>query len=146
MGIRNIFEREREKPALLIKDATLTVVQDWDKGDQNDFSAIIVWLVLSQEIDLSPGLILPVGEIGSDNLNFDSSGNATTTLVINDLFKAQGTIWAPRAVGVRVDEINSVSSFQFDVALDYEVIMIPWWDWIILWDFLDNVTDLSMEY
>ena len=58
---------------------------------------------------------------------------------------AQGSVWAPRVVGLRVDEQGSLG-YDVDVTLHYQVVMIPWWDWIVHWDFLDNVTNLSQEY
>ena len=145
MGIRNIFEREREKPAMLIRDAWVDVI-DWDVGIGSDFNGINIALKLSQELDGSPGLLLPVASYGNDVHQATNAGAFIQPLEPSLTFHAQGTVWAPRVVGVRVDEQGTFTAFQFNLFLDYEMIMIPWWDWIVLWDFLDNVTDLENQY
>ena len=145
MGIRNIFEREREKPALLIRDAWIDMIE-YSPTDTANYDGLNVQLKLSQEIDLNPGLLLPVANLGNALGVQTAVGVPVSPQVVNRLFDPHmGTVWAPRAVGVRVDEQGGVS-FQFNLFLSYEMIMIPWWDWIVLWDYLDNVTDLENQY
>ena len=46
---------------------------------------------------------------------------------------------------VAVDEQGSMT-YQLFLYLSYEVIDVPWWDWILMWDFLDGVVNLDAEY
>ncbi len=51
----------KNKPALLIRDAWIEQVVDIvDAGVAADFERVMVFLKLSQELDLTPGLLLPV--------------------------------------------------------------------------------------
>ncbi|MEE9592363.1 MAG: hypothetical protein V3W28_02140 [Thermoplasmata archaeon] len=139
MGIRNIFEQRRMKRALLIQDAWLEIL-DVTSGIAADWNTVLVYLKLSQETDLTPGLILPVASIATE-------GDTTNmqAMHVEQLFQAQGTVWAPRLVGLRVVEVGS-QGVTVRVHLDYEVVEVPWEQWFIMWDFLDNVTDNSLEY
>ncbi len=127
------------KPALLIRDAWIEVIGQSTIGATGDELATYN-LKLSQEVDLTPGLLLPVAQVRM-------SGNATNNedVDVDDIFRAQGTIWAPRVVGVRLVEFGSVN-LDVDVHLDYERIDVPWMDWLLMWEFLDGIVDNEREY
>ena len=127
------------KPALLLREAwiepiTLGVT---GAGIADSFS---IFLKLSQEEDLTPGLLLPVGRI---TLAGDASNSNGYT--IDRFFMAAGTIWAPKHVGIRLVE-DGACGLDVNVHLDYERIDVPWMDWFIMWEFLDGIVDNEKEY
>ncbi len=132
---------EATKPALRIRDAWLEVIDFATLFANTEVNVITIYLKLSQETDLSPGLLLPVGQVIGEQL----SGIGTGSPTIIDLFHAQGTVWAPRMVGKREVEVGDVN-WDIDMHLDYEQVDVPWMDWFIMWDFLDNIVDNEREY
>ena len=134
------------KPALLIKDAWFTI-RDLVLPAGIDLSVIEVNLKLSQETDLTPGLLLPLGTVLVNQAA--SSGQRMDAIVVDHTpaRAVQGTLWAPRMVGVRlVEAAGDFTSFDIDVFLSYERIDIPWMDWFIAWEFLDGIVDNEREY
>ena len=84
MGIRNIFEREREKAVLLIQDCRVTTINDLNlSSTTDDHEALQIWLKLSQELDGSPGLLLPVAIISQDVQEETAVGVTTWPHFIN---------------------------------------------------------------
>ena len=132
------------KPALLIRDAWLEVI-DFDLTTADDTNMMSYFLKLSQELNLNPGLILPIGAIGSRRTG---AGGETGGLhqILRERFDAQGTLWAPRVVGVRVVETGTVIQADVDVHIDYERIDVPWMDWFLMWEWLDGIGDNEREY
>ena len=133
------------KPALLIRDAWMQV-NAFSTSAAVDIQGILVFLKLSQEEDLTPGLILPVGELTASTAG--ATANRVDSHIIRDTFHAQGTIWAPRVVGVRFEEpfATNLGDWDVDVHLDYESVDVPWMDWFIMWEFLDGIVDNEREY
>lgn len=134
---------QETKPALLIRDA-------WVEPIQINFDAVAlhslnVYLKLSQETDLTPGLILPIGAHASENVQATAVAVYHNNFTWLDLFRARGTVWAPRVVGIRL-VIAGFSGVDLDVHLDYEAVDVPWMDWFMKWDHLDNVVDNDKEY
>lgn len=136
----------KSKPTLLILDVWIEP-KDYSALTTSDFNAMTYYLKLSQEPDLTPGLILPVGIMGSQVLEADATGRPTIGInsVTKDLFHAQGTRWAPAYVGAFLLENGSLST-DADLHLDYEQVEAEWMDWFILWDFLDNIIDNETQY
>ena len=134
------------KPALLIRDAYCEI-QDYTMLGATDFNGFRVYLKLSQELDMTPGLILPVAVIGAELDEADATGqNVLGTQQIHDhIFRAQGTIWAPRMVAIRLEE-RGTAVLDVDVHLDYEQVDVPWMDWFIMWEFLDGIADNERQY
>lgn len=130
------------KPALLILDAWFQV-QNWTTA-ANDFEEVNVWLKLSQEADLTPGQLLPVGAAASFSGATGGTGNAFAVDQRGD--KIAGTIWAPKFVGVRLDGGNFPANVTIDVWLSYEVVDVEWMDWFFYWDYLDNIVDNAKEW
>ena len=133
------------KPAVLLQNAWIEVVNA-AHGLGDVYFGARVFLKLSTEEDLSTGLLLPVAQFG-DHSQTAGVGEATVApLVINDLFQAQGTIWVPHVIGLRVDLQNAWDAVDVIVHLEYEAIEIPWVEWFRRWDFLDNVGNNEREY
>ncbi len=133
------------KPALLIRDAWIEVIDSPTTFGATDFNMMTWYLKLSQETDLTPGLLLPIAQTGFALQEVSAVGQRVYFLNIVKLFHAQGTVWAPRVVGVRVVEVGSVG-WDVDVHLDYDVVEVPWMDWFIMWEFLDGIVDNEREY
>ncbi len=132
------------KPALMIKNAWAELIDIIDAGTSPGYQEAQVRLKLSQETDLSPGLLLPVAEVHASKTGVAQEFNQVE---VRQVFKGQGTIWAPRVVGLGVGGlVGGVDSLRWRVYIDYETVDIPWEDWFFLWDFLDNVTNDSFEY
>lgn len=135
------------KPALLLKDVFLEVVT-LDLTGTGGFNNARIFLKLSQDSDLVPGLILPIGQFSGEWVTATAVGqNLEGGLggVYHHLFHAQGTVWAPAYVGLRV-LIGGTLTVDVKAHIDYEVIEVPWMDWFIMWDFLDNVVNNDDEY
>lgn len=131
------------KPALLLVDARMEVVDLTTLGIANH-STIGVSLKLSQNQTLIPGQDIPVG-----NLLVGDIGNANgeSAIFVHEFFMAKGTVWAPRFVGMRLNEkAGALPNWHIKLHLDYEIVQVPWEEWLILWDQLDNVVDNSFEY
>lgn len=132
----------RRKPALLIRQADV----EFDLIDP-DLSAagpeaLTVFLKLSQEQALDPGLILPVCELLTDTQTAVGSVSAN----IRKNFMAAGTVWAPAWVGGHGELAGGWTAYNVRIHLDYEVIMVDWRDWFVMWEFLDGITNNEREY
>lgn len=134
----------KNKPVLLIRDCWLEVRNLADTGVTVETQTIEVDLKLSKEQDLSPGLLLSVGRV-------HAAATATASLYndvnVEQVFAAHGTLWAPAFVGLRINFASgSPTAFQCFVHLDYDIVLVPWMDWFIMWEWLDEVPDNSREY
>lgn len=130
----------KAKPALLIKDMWLEVV-NWETSAE-DYHAVKVYLKLSQENDLTPGLILPIGIVHSTSVGA-THPNAFQVEQLGE--HASGTIWAPRVVGLRHIEAGTVT-WNIRAYLSYEMVFLPWRDWFVHWEFLDGIGDNAREW
>lgn len=131
------------KPALLIRRIWV-VLSDFTTVATADYYRARCFLKMSQDQDLDPGILL-----GPAVLSVAQSGataNAPNSVDLDNGAFAffPGTIWVPRFVGIRIQP--TIESVEFDLYLDYEVIQIPWMDWFIRWDYLDNVVNNTREY
>ncbi len=131
------FAGREMKPALLIQNAFLEALDIDPDQDAIGPESAHVFLKFSQESDLDPGLIVPVGYIGWKT---EGAAFGTAPVVVNQEFNAHGSIWVPAYVGLRVFIRGTWTEFEAAVHLDYEQLMIPWMDWFIRWDFLDNIS------
>jgi len=132
------------KPALLLKDVKAAII-DATAPNAADFFSHTVFLKMSQESSLDPGLRIPLFEVGQFVQEGDATGRFAAPLIINKLFNAKGSVWVPRHVGLQVAVTASFSARWF-VWLDYEAVDIPWMDWLIRWDYLDNVVNNDTEW
>lgn len=134
------------KPALLIKNAWLEPI-DVNVAIALGTNQATYGLILSQDQDLTPGLFLPIGAWGEEYSEQSGVGREVHHLGSSfmNLWHASGTVWVPRFVGIFMNEVGSVNT-DVDVHLDYERIDIPWMNWFIKWDWLDNVVDGQRDY
>ena len=132
------------KPALLIKDVVVEFANA-ARDSTADLDILVVLLKLSQESDLTPGLILPLAQMISGG---PASAEHSALVLNTDPGRLlRGSVWAPMYVGLRVEETTGqFNAFQWLVTLSYETILVPWEEWFIMWDFLDNVVDNTREY
>ncbi len=137
------------KPALLIHDAWIQFINATTLDTAQDFNMGAWDLLLGQEQDMINALVMPVGQVSMQIL--DPGVGATDQPVTGNnwahrqVFKAQGTVWAPKYVGVSFVELGTVD-LQADVFLDYEVVEIPWMEWFVKWDFLDHISGQQRDY
>ncbi len=138
---------EPTKPALLIRDCWVVPNRlAMIAGTTADINTLVS-LKLSQEVGLDPGLNLPIAFFNRERLQSSAVGEYAAAWMMKEVFHAQGTVWAPRRVGLRVEHAGGAPTvFDVDVHLDYERVDVPWMDWFIMWDFLDNAVDNELEY
>ncbi len=147
-GIRDILAKTRQKYALVILDAYFLLTT---LGAGASWSSAAIYLKLSQDPTLNPGLILPVAAVYQvGNVLGGTGGTASGDRIINwsqkDFGeKLAGSVWAPRYTGVRLVEVGGVN-VSGQLHLDYTAIEIDWEDWFVRWDYLDNVTDNEVQY
>lgn len=133
------------KPALLIQDVWAEVVRMQVQDSAPDFAVVTYMLKLSQELDLNPGLLLPVAQLIASHTAAGADSSGVQVIPLGD--KLAGTVWVPKVVGVRaVENQATLAIHHVLIHLEYEMIDIPYWDWFIEWDFLDNVVDNSQDY
>ncbi len=131
------------KPALLIQDMwiSLTAIStDTGLGD----GQIRAFLKLSQEIGMNPGLRILIEEL----MVTQASGvaDAMTGVTRKKFDYWQGRVYAPRFVALDVDIRGNIDEFALGLHIDYQRIDVPWLEWFIMWEFLDGVTDSSVEF
>ncbi len=144
-GIRDILAKTRRKWAFVIRDLwceTVAFAPDASVGEHR----ALVDLKLSQQEDLSPGLLLPIGQARCDFEEATAAARFPASEWIERFGQHYiGTMWAARYIGTRV-EISGTTTGRFMVHLDYEPVEVDWMDWFVMWDFLDNVADNSRDF
>lgn len=134
----------KSKPALLITNAWGTIIDVVDAATTPDFQTARLFLVLSQEPDLTPGLWLLVAQMIVEK---DGNAQGWTGVHQQDYGNTLGgLVFAPRFVGWGTVFTSGVDSVDWNLYLDYEVVELEWMDWFLHWDFLDNVPDQSEEF
>jgi len=135
------------KPALLIRSAKIEITDSLLKVTSNSFQSYGVQLLLSTRQDLGNGVVMTIAQVGMENRQVDGTAQRDGTLVINDLFQGQGTLWGAKWVGGRVTEAGAIT-VDVGIHLDYEQVMVPFWDWFMLWEQLQNLeaTQIVAEY
>lgn len=135
----------KTKPALLIRDVWAEHVE-LISGAAEGLRRTAVFLKLSQERDLTPGLLLPIANLSWDIRQGDSTARFSQDPTLQNYGQHYaGTTWVPRVVGLRVT-MTGITSINWVVHLDYEQIDIPWMDWFLQWDYLDNVIDNERHF
>ncbi len=109
-----------------------------------DQDTAVIFLKMSQEEGLDPGLNLELAHVHSGQLD-TTSERSHLTLQKNPLH--MGTLWAPRFVGGRIGvSEGGFTGITVNIELIYERVQVPWMEWFIMWDFLDNVPNNTEEY
>jgi len=145
-GQKIFIGRNREpKNMLLLLDAWIELV-DITGGLVIDFQGAKYSLALGRD-PMTTALLLPVGIIHSNvqNLKAGSTDQPTTAFnwQVEQLFKAQGTMWAAKTIAVDFDERGTAIA-DVDVHLDWTVVPTDWWTWFTSWNALEVAPDGSL--
>ncbi len=128
------------RPAILLQDAWIEV-NDFDVATE-DFHQIKLSLALSNNRPPTLGsLLLPVGRVSQSS---DGATNPDAPLTVEQLFKAQGTVWAAANIGISIQESGAVVVSDVDVHLDWTGTRVDWWDWFTRWNQLELSPDGSL--
>ena len=120
------------KRVLVIQDAWIEV-NDWDVATE-DFHQMKYSLALSNMDPPNESLLLPVGRVSQSS---DGATNPDAPLTVEQLFKAQGTLWAAKYVGIDIQESGGVVIADVDVHLDWGVAEVDWFTWFVKWNDLE---------
>jgi len=130
------------KAVLLIKRIELVVGHATPASDAD---SVAFFLMLSQEQDLDPGMILRLGSIMMGAGDTTLENTAVDVQKVTDQWA--GSLWAPRFIGVSSARIiGSMTDWSYNVWVHYERVLVPFWDWFMMWELLDNVTDRQEEF
>jgi hypothetical protein len=140
-GREVVIGRSREpRRGILIQDAWLEV-NDFDVATE-DFHQMKYSLALSNTRPPTvAALLLPVGRVSQSS---DGTTNPDAPLSVEQLFNAQGTLWACQWIGVDVQESGAVVLADVDVHLDWSGAFLDWWDWFVRWNQLEEFPDGSL--
>ncbi len=133
-GVR-IGRSRRVKPLILIEDAWIQV-NDFDVATE-DFHQILLSLALSNEIPPQESLLLPVGRVSGSSSQATNEGGP----LVEQLFRAQGTTWAVRNIGIDIQEAGAVVLSDVDVHMDWSVTFTDWFSWFRGWNKLELAPD-----
>lgn len=126
---------------MLIRDMQVHIAE-WDPTHTDADKIVDIGIKLSKSPDLDPGLILDVAKAISSG---DATAGYQVALSQQNMDYWKGTIWAPRYVGLR-PAVNGFTAFRCFLHLDYERVFLPWRDWFVHWEFLDNINDNERDY
>ena len=124
-----VIGRAREpKNMIMLQDAWIEV-KDFDVATE-DFHQMEYSLALGKD-PLNNALLLPVGRVSQSS---DGTTNPDAPLGVEQLFKAQGTLWAALYIAIDVQESGAVVLADVDVHLDWGVTGVDWWTWFVAWN------------
>ncbi len=123
------------KRMIQIVDAWIEV-NDFDVATE-DFHQMKYSLALGKE-PLTTALLLPVGRVSQSS---DGTTNPDAPLNVEQLFKAQGTLWAAEFIAVDVQESGAVVLADVDLHMDWGVANVDWFRWFIGWNNLEASPD-----
>ena len=137
-GQGTVIGRRREpKPMIVILDAWLEV-NDFEITDNDDgFHELKYSLALGKD-PLNDAQLLPVGRVWGTAHVGDTAQRQHGS---ERLFKAQGTMWAAKLIGIDIQEFGAVGIADVDVHLDWTVAFVDWWTWFIGWNNLEASPD-----
>ncbi len=128
------------RPAILLLDAWIEV-NDFDVATE-DFHQMKYSLALSNTRPPTvASLLLPVGRVSQSS---DATTNPDAPLAVEQLFKAQGTVWVAQWIGISIQEAGAVVLADVDVHLDWTATSIDWWSWFVKWNELEASPDGSL--
>ncbi len=146
---QNVFiGRSREpKNMILIMDAWIEVNVFTVDHTNLDEHSLKIALALGK-VPLVAALLLPVGRVSISVSDAgvgatDQPATASTTLV-EQLFKAQGTMWAAQSIAIDVIEQGVVTEGDVDVHMDWTVVPTDWFTWFVSWNELEAAPDGSL--
>ena len=131
-----LIGRSREpKPMLVIQDAWIEV-NDFDVATEN-FHQIKLSLALGAD-PLTTALLLPVGRV---SFSSDGTTNPDAPLQVEQLFRAQGTMWAAALIAIDIQEAGAVVLSDIDLHMDWGVGLTDWFTWFVSWNNLEVSPD-----
>jgi len=135
-----IGRSRQPRPAIQIQEAWIEV-NDFDVGSE-DFHQMKYSLALSNtRPPTTASLLLPVGRVSQSS---DGAANPDAPLDVEQLFKAQGSIWVAKWIGVSIQEAGAVLIADVDLHVDWNGVSIDWWDWFVKWNQLEEFPDGSL--
>lgn len=134
---QNVFlGRSREpKNMLLLLDAWLEFQDMIATGA--DIHKAAYSLALGKD-PLTAALLLPVG-----SATYTADGTTADSVQVEQLFRAQGTMWAAQAIAIDMVETGAVSAVA-RVHLDWTVVPTDWFTWFASWNDLEAAPDGSL--
>ncbi len=131
-----VIRRGREpKPMIRIVDAWLEV-NDFDVATE-DFHQIKMSLALGSD-PLNVAQLLPVGRVSFAS---DGTNNPDAAPLVEQLFRAQGTLWAAEFIAIDVQEAGAVVLSDIDVHMDWGAAVVDWFTWFVGWNNLEASPD-----
>lgn len=132
---------------LVLEDAWLEV-NDFEPNPTANFHQSKYSLALGKD-PLNDALLLPVGRLSTRVL--DGGVGATDQPVtggpgveLEQIFRAQGTMWAAKYIAIDIQEAGAVDVVDVDVHMDWSVAQVDWWTWFISWNRLEASPDGSL--
>lgn len=138
-----VIGRAREpKPMLLLEDAWLEL-NDFTHDLSVDFHQAKFSLALGKD-PLNDALLLPVGAIRDQGIDPGVGATdqpaAASAPIVEQLFQAQGTMWAALYIAIDFQE-SGVVTVDADVHLDVSTGFVDWWTWFVAWNDLEVSPD-----
>ena len=135
-GQRVVIGRPREpKRMLVIQDAWIEV-NDFDVASE-DFHQMKYSLALGKD-PLVAAKLLPVARVSQSS---DGTTNPDAPLSVEQLFRAQGKMFAAFLVAIDIQESGGVVIADVDVHVDVETADVDWWTWFLSWNDLEASPD-----
>lgn len=134
-----VLGRSREpKPMLVIQDAWVEPVEVEPNQSSVDNRAKIS-LALGKD-PLNTALLLPVAYVETNINRITAAGEYAIPLVWENLFRAQGTMWAASKVAIDIQESDFLT-FDVDVHMDWGIGLVDWFTWFSSWNNLEVTPD-----
>ena len=134
-----IGRSRRRKRMLVILDAWVEV-NDFDHST-DDINFMKYSLALGKD-PLNDALLLPVARVGG--VGSGTANELRMTMIVEQMFKAQGTMWAAKQVAIDIQEIGTVPQADVDVHMDWTWQEVDWFTWFIGFNRLEASPDGSL--
>ena len=92
---------------------------------------------------LNNALLLPVGQVSQFQYDIETGtaqSRTGTSPTVEQLFHAQGTMWAAKSIAIDFFEVGAVTA-DVDVHMDWAVAEVDWWTWFVGWNNLEAPPD-----
>jgi len=147
-GQKIFIGRSREpKNMLLILDAWIEVKDFQAVNTAVDSHSGSYSLAIGKRPEVA-ALLLPVGRVYQNTINIKAGATDQPTVVgtpsFEQLFKAQGTMWAAQTIAIDFVEEGNLAVCDVDVHMDWTVVPTDWWTWFTSWNGLEAAPDGSL--
>ncbi len=134
---------DREKMIVLL-DAWLEV-QNWRGADTPAGAYSANYNLALGKDPLNTAQLIPVGRISEHLLDVGVGATdqplAGTASIVEQLFKAHGTMWAAKEIAIDIIIPNQLGVGDADLHLDWTVAEVDWWVWFVSWNNLEASPD-----